>query len=109
MIDFDGLLNGPANAVFGQPVVYTQANGPSFDTVGIFDRRYVDIGFGEDGTPIAAMRTTLHIRKVDLLDRTPSEQGDTITVGSDTWVVIDVQPDPTGAYVLVLGARAPWP
>ncbi len=109
MIDHDRLLNGPAMLIYGRPITYAPRSGVTFSTTGIFDRRYVEIGFGEDGQAISAMRTTLRVRKVDMLDTIPSEQGDTVFVGADQYRVIDVQEDPIDAYDLVLGARVAGP
>lgn len=111
MVDFDRLLNRPAMRVFGsrEPVGYlrlTAEEGAEPWTIpAVFDRRHVEVNFGDDGNPITALRTILFVRLADMPDGEPPEQGDTITRGADTWQVMDPQPDAIGAFRLILGAH----
>jgi hypothetical protein len=106
VIDFDRLLNVPATAVFGRPVLYWKMNRPARTIRGIFDHRHVEIAFGDDGAPVSARRTTLHVRAADLTPDMQPAQGDVVTIDTTSWIVTDVQPDATGAYLVILGARA---
>ncbi|MEX3690818.1 hypothetical protein AB3X91_11765 [Paraburkholderia sp. BR14263] len=43
MIDWDGVLLGPVEGVFGQPAVYQTADGRSFPLNGVFDEAFTDV------------------------------------------------------------------
>lgn len=104
-INFDRLLNLPALAVYGQAVVYQRPDEAPVTIRGIFDRRATIVTFSE-GVPITGQAATLSVRTADLGGR-PPQQGDGIVIGNDAYWVEDPQLEPTGSWLLILGARAP--
>lgn len=109
MIDFDRHLNRAAVRVFGSaaPVAYTRAavGSVAFAVPAVVDRRYVEIGFGEDGSPVSAIRSTLFVRLADMAGGVPPDQGDGVAIGGVAWTVQEVRPDAIGGFLLILGAR----
>lgn len=105
MIDFDALVNVAVADTFGQAVTYNPADGAPFSIVGIFDRHHEivldevakseSIGKGHSTTaPVITVRLAQFA--------TQPLQDDEVTIGSETFMVYDVQPDGRGMADLIL-------
>jgi len=99
-VDWDRLVLGPTQRVFGEPVTYAPADDGPFQTTGIFDRAYTEVDIAEDGTQINTTLPVLGVR----LSQFPigPKQGDQLTVQGGVYVVKDVRPDGHGAAKLML-------
>jgi hypothetical protein len=81
MVDWDVLVLGPLNGVYGEPVTYTPVAGAPFDISGVFDEAYAAVDLGAEPSVISA-RPVLGVR----LSECPSgydpenAQGDHFTV-----------------------------
>jgi hypothetical protein len=101
MIDWDSLVLGPLQGVFGQPVTHLPAVGDPQAGSGIFDEAYreVDLAGGMAVTtesPVLGIRTS----EFPVLPK----QGDQLIVQSvgKTFVIREVQVDGHGAAKLLL-------
>ena len=83
---------------FGYEVTYTKATGGTCN--GIFDNEHITVEVGEEGAPVSEQKPTVLIRASDL-DSDPA-QGDSLTINGNTYSVFDIQPDGTGAILLIL-------
>lgn len=90
MIDWDGAVLGPLNAVFGEPVTYTPRVGAPFPITGVFDEAYMPVTLVAD-PPVMSARPVLGVRLSEFPAGFDPEaaQGDhlTITRTGDTFVV----------------------
>jgi len=95
-------------ADFGAIATYTPAGGPAVPGIaGIFNRPHVDTSVSVSPFDVTTSdaRPTFLCRTADLppAARGGEEAGDTLTVGTETYRVIDLQPDGTGMTVVKLG------
>ena len=63
-VDWDKWVLGPLNGVFGEPVVYTPANGSPFTVTGVFDTAYVPVALDSDPT-VLSVRPVCGVRLSD--------------------------------------------
>lgn len=101
-IDFDSLVLGPLAGIFGQSVTYTVPNTPSFTMLGVFDRAYVEVNFDDQGAPVSTTRPVLGVQTSAFPAGLAPAQGDTVTIGADSFEVVDTQPDSHGHVLLML-------
>lgn len=115
-VDFDSLVLGPLNGIFGMPDIWYRPQGQQpFRITGVFDAGAKEMKFGPDGEQVSDVRPILGIRQSDF-DRaglTPSS-GDgstaadkvTITgvphVKDGDYQVSDIDPDGQGWVKLTL-------
>src|SRR4051794_37148231 len=95
-------------AEFGSSATYTPAGGPAVPGItGIFNRPHVDTSVSVSPFDVTTSdtRRTFVCRSADLPPAAQGgeEVGDTLTIGTDTYRVIDLQPDGTGFTVVELG------
>ncbi len=102
MIDWDGLVLAPLQAVFADPIVFTptisQPGVPPFLARGIFAVKQVTVRT-EEGE-FTDQQPTLGIRFADYA--VPPKQGDSFARAGTVWNLYDVQPDGQGGADLVL-------
>ncbi len=84
---------------FGYVVTYSKATDGSCN--GIFDNDFISVEVGESAPPVSDQKPTLMVRLSDF--DTPPAADDTLTVvGEGDFVVLEAQPDGTGATLLIL-------
>ena len=83
---------------FGEEVTYSKATDGKCD--GIFDNDFISVDVGEDGPPIDDQKPTVMLRASDL--SSDPAQDDTLTIKSVDYKVLEIQPDGTGALLLIL-------
>lgn len=95
---FDSVLR-TVNATFGSTATYTHIADGTTDTLkGVLDNAFVEIGGGF--TQVNAMRPVFRIRLADLSGA--PQEGDTLTVNSNTYMVKENQDDAFGGSTLIL-------
>lgn len=103
MIDFAGLVLGPAMAVFGQPATFTptvsQPSALPYAGRGVFDFKAVEIPL-EDGSYHSTNQPTLGVRLADF--SVVPKQGDSVALAGATYEIVDVIPDGQGKADLML-------
>ena len=101
-IDAD-LGNMLSDDEFGYEVTYTPQVGAALTLNGIFDKDFISVDVGQEAPPITDQKPTLMVRLSDFA--TPPLQDDTCVVDGNTYTVLEVQPDGTGAALLILEAQ----
>jgi len=102
-INWDALVIGPLEGIFGEPITYTPVGGVLFATSGVFDDAFHKDAFFDDGS--VGVQTTSPTLGVRLSSFTsPPLQNDRVFVVSvnTTYVVREVHPDGHGWVKLVL-------
>ncbi|MEI8397088.1 MAG: hypothetical protein WCF85_20380 [Rhodospirillaceae bacterium] len=99
MIDWDRLVVGPTQAVFGEPVSYTDKNGNAFVISGIFDEAFKDISMGFE-PPATVESPMLGVRTANF--RTIPEQGEFAVIRGGQYIVREVRVDSHGGARLML-------
>ncbi len=77
MIDWDSVLLGPVQGVFGQPATYSTAGGVTYTLPGVFDEAFLDVDVS-DGVPIVTTTPCFGFRVSTLA--VPARQGDTLFI-----------------------------
>lgn len=103
MVDWDALVLGPLQQVFGETVTFMPATGTPFAGTGIFDEAYreVDLAGGEAVTtecPVLGIQTSAFQSPYQALPR----QGDSLFIRGSTYVIREVQVDGHGGAKLLL-------
>lgn len=101
MIDWDGLVLGPAIAQFGEAVTYTFANWIAVSITAVFDEQYI----GVEPANGQAVATAMPVLGVQLSQfPAPPQQGDSVLIQrtGERFVVREVRPDGHGAAKLML-------
>lgn len=100
-IDWDQVVLGPTEAVFGEPATYLPAVGTGFAITGVFDAAYKEV---DQIDPLSANSTMPVIGVRLALFATPPVQGDQVRVPSigKLYMVRDVRPDGHGWAKLML-------
>ena len=98
-IDTD-LGNMLDDSEFGYEATYSKATGGKCN--GIYDNDFVSVDVGENAPPVTDQKPTLMVRLSDF-DTEPA-QDDTLIVDGTSYTVLEVQPDGTGAALLILEA-----
>ncbi|HWF01556.1 MAG TPA: hypothetical protein VG248_17270 [Caulobacteraceae bacterium] len=108
MIDWDAVVLGPLEAVFGEtgPATYMPRAGASYDLAGVFDNGHVAIGLLDQASPASTVKPVFGVRLVNM--RSPPAKGDRVLIQSTgvVYTVEDLQPDGHGWAKLVLGKSA---
>lgn len=108
-IDFDRLVIGPLNDIFGTPGIWYRPRGQqAFLITGVFDAGAKNVKeIGEDGIPITDVQPILGIRLSDFTTAgiTP-DQGDKVTIAGVDYQVSNVDPDGQGEAKLSLNQLA---
>lgn len=101
MVDWDSLVLGPVQGVFGEPITFLPAIGAPLSTTGIFDEAYREVDLA-GGTAVTTEHPVLGIR-TSQFPALPL-QGDQVIVPSrgKTYVIREVQIDGHGAAKLLL-------
>ena len=104
-VDWDGLLHGPVQSVFGEAVQYRSQSGGSFSVTGIFDNAYhpsdeVSGSFGMGPVHLVNRYTILGVRLSEF--PSPPQQGDILSVRGQTYSVQEVRDDSHGYAHLIL-------
>lgn len=102
-IDWDAVVIGPLQGVFGQPVTYTPRGGTAFQVSGVFDDAYLKEVMYEDGS--MGTNTVSAVLGVRLFEfAAMPAQNDSLTIVSSgvTYLVRDVRPDSRGGAKLML-------
>lgn len=104
-VDWDALLHGPVQSVFGEAVQYQPRIGAAFSVTGIFDDAYhqsdeVSGSFGLGPVHLVNRYAILGVR----LSEFPGlpQQGDTMTVRGKSYSVQEVRDDSHGYAHLIL-------
>lgn len=108
MVDFDRLVNAASMRTFARPVEYRRPNGPPATLRGVFHREHIALAMA-DGAAVSAMQARLSVRLSEFPPHLSPRQGDVVTIGAETWQVMDVQPDAEGVAALLLSAYQPDP
>jgi hypothetical protein len=94
-------------AEFGDTATYTPAGGPATPGItGIFNRPHIDTSVSVSPFDVTTSdtRPTFICRSADLPPAAQGgDAGDTLTIGANTYHVLDLQPDGTGFTVIELG------
>jgi len=105
-VDWDGLVLGPCQSVFGETAFWKSPRHPGqVQITGIFDKAFyaLDPLGGEDGMAPVHISTTVPILGVQLSQfPVPPEQGDLVTVRGKIYRVREVRSDSHGAARLEL-------
>lgn len=112
MIDWDAVVLGPCEAVFGedQTPTYTPPGGVAFAVPGIFDDAHTALVMGDAGDPdVSTVNAVIGVRLSQFpADQQPVQDGKLrIPRLGKTFKVVDVQPDGHGAAKLILSETAP--
>lgn len=104
-MDWDSLVLGPLQSVFGEPVTFLPAFDPPFTVSGIFDEAYREVDLA-GGMAVTTEHPVLGIRTSDF--PTLPVQGDQLIVLSrnKTYVIREVQIDGHGSAKLLLNEAA---
>ncbi len=95
---FDAVLK-QCISTFGVSVVYIR--GPEcVSVIGVFDKNYVSVD-PETGVPVQSTDPILGVREQDLPGG-EAKRGDTVTIDSVQYRVVDVQQDSEGGAKLIL-------
>lgn len=103
MIDWDKVVLGPLQGVFGGPVTFRPAAGGSYAISGVFDDAYLKEALFEDGSQgVTEVSAVLGVQ-LSQFNATPV-QNDQLFVASSgsTYVVREVRPDSHGGAKLML-------
>ena len=99
MVDWNALVLGPLNTVFGEPVTYTLASGIPIQVTGIFDEAYTPVELVADPS-VNSARPVLGVRLSDFpADWAPERaQGEQLTIQRTgvAYVVKSGKPDGHG-------------
>ncbi|MEX3961029.1 hypothetical protein AB4Y42_02245 [Paraburkholderia sp. EG286B] len=102
-VNWDALVIGPLQRVFGEPATYTPLGGASFQITGVFDDAYLKEIMFEDAT--AGVTTVSAVLGVQL-SQFPAmpAQNDSLWIASNgaTYLVREVRPDSRGGAKLLL-------
>lgn len=107
-VNWDAVVIGPLQGVFGEPVIYTPLGGAAFQISGVFDDAYLKEMLFEDGT--TGTNTVSAVLGVQLSQfSTPPAQNSSLTVISNgaTYLVREVRPDSRGGAKLMLSRVTP--
>ncbi|WP_321810075.1 hypothetical protein [Burkholderia sp. BCC1985] len=102
-INWDALVIGPLQGVFGEQVTYLPATGGSFEIRGVYDKAYFAVNV-ETGSMVSTSQPTLGIQLSQFPATVQPRQGDQLIVKStgEQWVVREVHPDGRGGARLML-------
>jgi hypothetical protein len=96
-------------AEFGDTATYTPAGGPAVPGIaGILNRPHIDTSVSVSPFDVTTSdaRPTFICRSADLPPAAQGgDAGDTLTIGTNTYHVLDLEPDGTGFISVVLGAH----
>lgn len=97
MVDWDGLVLGPLMEVFGEPVSYTLAGGPTLAITAVFDEAYTPVQLIGD-PDVTSAHPVLGVRASEFPANWDAKnaQGDTFVVRGRTYVVRTGKPDSHG-------------
>lgn len=102
-INWDGLVLGPLQKVFGVPVTYMPAAGGSFTVSGVFDDAYLkEVMFDDATTGVTEVSAVVGVQ-LSQFSALP-KQNDRLSVPSanSTFLVREVRQDGRGAAKLML-------
>ena len=103
MVNFDALVIGPLQNIFGEPVQYFPGAGSSFAITGVFDKSYQKEAIFEDGS--VGVTTEAPVLGVQLTQFSVAPvQNDRLSIPSvnTTYVVREVRLDGHGGARLLL-------
>ena len=105
MVDWDSLVLGPLQSVFGEPITFLPAVGAPVAATGVFDEAYHEVDLA-GGMAVTTEHPVLGIQ-VSAFPSLPL-QGDRVTIASrgKTYVIREVQIDGHGAAKLLLNEGA---
>lgn len=104
MIDWDKEVLTGVHEQFGEPVDYTNLNGPTTTVLAVFDDAYHEVD-PVTGIPAATATPMLGVRQSQL--PIPPKQGDTVRIHRTgaTYTVRNPRPDSHGEVRCVLGGK----
>jgi hypothetical protein len=107
-IDWNAVVIGPLQGVFGEPVIYTPRGGAAFQVSGVFDDAYLKEVMFEDGSMGTTTASAVLGVQLSQFAALPA-QNDSLTVVSSgaTYLVRDVRPDSRGGAKLMLSKVSP--
>lgn len=92
--NIENLVIGSTNSVFGSDVVYDPVTGSNVSLKGVFDVLWVET----EG--VTSLKPTLRIRLSDLPQK--PRKGDSVTVNSSSYRVLESREDSYGGSTLIL-------
>jgi hypothetical protein len=103
-IDWDGVVLGPVVTVFGEPALYSPADGAAYSITGVFDEAYQQIRLEDGQIPITTDLPVFGVRLAQFA--TPPRQGDQLSIVSNgtAYAIREVRPDGHGWAKLMLNA-----
>lgn len=102
-VDWDALVIGPVQGVFGKPVTYMPALGAPFGIDGTFENAYSKKVEFEDGTVgVTTVAPTLGIRLSEFSSEPIQNDRLFVVAVNTTYAVREVRPDGMGAAILTL-------
>ena len=107
-IDFDNLVVGPLQAIFGEAVTYQPSAGQPFATTGVFDWYFAESDpLGEGGEYSQSRPVHVSVRQAVLGVQLSAfliqpAQGDILVARAGRFYVKEVQPDGHGGAKLML-------
>lgn len=101
-VDFDTLVIGPLQGVFGEPAIYSPTIGSSFPISIVFDNAYKPVTISEYGPEAVAAFPAAGVQTSQFPN--PPVQGDQLTVASNgkTYAVRKPEFDSHGGALLPL-------
>lgn len=102
-IDWDGVVIGPLQGVFGEPATYMPLGGTAFPISGVFDDAYLkEVMFEDASSGVTEVSAVLGIRLSQF--QSPPAQNDQLSVAcvNTTFVVREVRVDGRGGAKLML-------
>ncbi|MPW16910.1 hypothetical protein GCT13_08195 [Paraburkholderia sp. CNPSo 3157] len=102
-IDWNAVVIGPLQGVFGEPVSYTSILGGSFQISGVYDKAFFAVNV-ETGSLVSTSQPTLGVQLSQFPSNYLPQQGDqALIIGTgEQWEVREVHSDGKGGARLML-------
>ena len=103
MVNWDSLVLGPLQGIFGEPVTYRPYASQPYQITGVFDDAYLkEVMFEDASQGVTEVSAVLGVRLSQFV--TLPVQSDQLSVASvnSTYVVREVRPDSRGGAKLLL-------
>ncbi|MGN6589293.1 MAG: head-tail joining protein [Sphingomicrobium sp.] len=102
-IDWNAVVIGPLQSVFGEPVIYTPQGGAAFQITGVFDDAYQkEVIFDDATTGVTTVAAVLGIQLSQFSVAPAQNDALQVTRTGATYVVREVRVDSRGGAKLLL-------
>ncbi|WP_175867865.1 head-tail joining protein [Burkholderia diffusa] len=102
-IDWNGMVIGPLQGVFGEPVSYMSILGGAFQITGVYDKAFFAVDV-ETGSLVSTSQPTLGVQLSQFPSNYLPQQGDQLQIveTAEQWEVREVHSDGKGGARLML-------